>query len=376
MNMIQSRSTPQSFILIVDDIPENLQVLGSILRTEGYRTTPVLDGKQALKVIEKRLPDLILLDIMMPEMNGFEVCTTLKASQHTRDIPIIFLTAKTETDDVVKGFELGAVDYVTKPFRKEELLARVKTHLSLQQAKQELQDLNATKDKFFSIIAHDLRGPFNGFLGLTEWMIDNIGEYTQDRIVELLQKQHHAAKTLFALLENLLAWSRIQRGIMEYIPEKVWFGSLVNDIVALFQATAEQKQITLSNSVPSKLVVYADQNMIETVIRNLISNALKFTDARGTIDVSVRDDGPTIEVSVSDTGVGMDQDGISKLFLIDAKYSRVGTAGERGTGLGLILCKELVEKHGGRIWVESEIGQGTCFRFTLPKSPPVEDSER
>ncbi len=374
--MTQSAPKHPSFILIVDDLPENLQVLGNILRVAGYHVTPAVDGLQAFKIIEKRRPDLILLDVMMPGMGGFEVCARLKASQATREIPIIFLTAKSETADIVKGFELGAVDYVTKPFRKEELLARVDTHLSFQRAKQELRELNTTKDKFFSIIAHDLRGPFNGFLAFTEWMIGNISDYTQDEIVEILEKQHRSAKSLFALLENLLTWSRIQRGVMKYTPEDVWFGCLVNDILTLFQTTAEQKHIALRNEVPHKLIAYGDQNMIETIIRNLISNAIKFTEPGGMIDVSAKDEKQWVEVTVSDTGVGIDQETISALFRIDIKDSRVGTAGEKGTGLGLILCKELIEKHGGKIWIESEIGKGARFVFTLPKfecSPDVLD---
>jgi len=354
-------------ILIVDDVPNNIKVAANILQREKYKLFFATSGSSALAKVKSNKFDLILLDVMMPEMDGFEACKQIRNDPDIQDVPIIFLTAKTDTESIVKGFELGATDYVTKPFDGAELLARVKTHLALQCAKEELQELNATKDKFFSIIAHDLRSPFTSLLGLTEGIIENIDYYSKNDIKKFVETLKTSAETVFALLENLLAWSRLQRGIMERSPKEISLDEIVRHNVFLFQSGAEQKQITPRNLVQENTIVYADYNMIHTVMRNLISNALKFTDTGGTIEISAQTNEHNVEVAVSDTGIGISDEAVSKLFRIDVKYSSVGTAGERGTGLGLSLCKELVEKNGGTIWIESKVGKGTTFRFTLPK---------
>lgn len=355
----------KALILLVDDSPINLQILGTTL--EGtYKTAFARDGLQALDIIQHRQPDLILLDIMMPDMNGFEVCERLQASPDTRDIPIIFLTAKTETENMIKGLRLGAVDYITKPFQKEELLARVSTHLSLRQAKQQLQESNATKDRFFSIMAHDLRTPFSGLLGLTEVIMDNIEHYDAEKLKQMLSLQFDAVKNVFALLENLLTWSRIQRNIIEFAPHALNVFDVVERNIKLLLPVADQKEIILENRLGDELPVYADLNMIDTVFRNLLSNAVKFTNSGGTVTVSAGQQENGLEVRVTDTGIGIDAEGQALLFRIDTQYRRPGTANERGTGLGLILCKEFIERHGGTIRVESEENVGTTFFVTLP----------
>jgi signal transduction histidine kinase len=231
----------------------------------------------------------------------------------------------------------------------------------------ELEQANISKDKFFSIIAHDLRTPFTGLMGLTQIFSESIGDFTQEEIKEGLDSLQKTAKTVYALLENLLTWSRLQRGIMEYFPQEIFLNEVVEYNFSLIAATAEQKQITLRKLVPENTFAYADQDMIHTVLRNLISNAVKFTHFGGSIEVSATQVNEHVEIAVSDTGIGIDGKNIPKLFRIDVKYTREGTAEEQGTGLGLILCKELVEKNGGTIQVESEVGKGTTFKFTLPK---------
>jgi len=405
----QQTVASEASILVVDDTLDNLRLLASLLSERGYIVRPAASGSQALRAVQEELPDLILLDVKMPEMDGYEVCKRLKADERTRDIPVIFISALGEIQNKIKGFEVGGIDYITKPFQAEEVLARVHTHVTLrrlqqhlkekntqlqqeigrreqaeeelrvlndhleetnqrlQRTNQQLQEANASKDKFFSIIAHDLRSPFTSLLGLTEVIIEDIEDFSKDQIKAKLQNLHKTSEKVYVLLNNLLTWSRLQRGVMACEPQKLPLEEIAERNVRLFTSNAEQKQITLSNLVSKGTIAYADYKMVDTIIRNLCSNALKFTDAGGIIEALTRSQRDYIEIVISDTGIGMSQQCIDNLFRIDAKSTRTGTGGEVGTGLGLILCKELVEKNGGTIRVESEIGKGSRFIVSLPR---------
>jgi signal transduction histidine kinase len=247
--------------------------------------------------------------------------------------------------------------------RTAELEAR---KIDLEKKNGQLHELNASKDKFFSIISHDLRSPFTALLGYTEVMLENVETYTQDELKEDVSDLHNTTKKLYALLENLLTWSRIQRGIMKYVPKPIDLYEITQNNVRLFTPKAKQKQIALNTLIRQHLMAYADYRMVDTVIRNLTSNALKFTSAGGSITFSATQNEQSIEVSVADTGVGIAEEALPQLFRIDTHYLKPGTDGEEGTGLGLILCRELVEKNTGKIWVESKLGEGTIIRFTLP----------
>lgn len=368
-------------ILIVDDIPKNLQVLSSILNTEGYQIAFASGGNQALSVVENTLPDLILLDIMMPDMDGFEVCERLKSNPTTASIPVIFLSGKVETEDIVKGFRLGAVDYVTKPFNAIELLSRVKNHLDLKFSKdaiinynkqlteyqQELEQVIASKDKFFSIIAHDLRGPFSGFIGLSELLVDEYKNLAPEDISSIAESMHKAAKKLFEFLENLLEWSRSQMGKIEFRPSKLDLFDAIDRAFSVLSFTADNKQISLINNIEKNVFVDADHNMLNTILRNLISNGIKFTKPGGFVKIYTEiNTSAFVTIKVEDNGIGMTDEAKEKVFRIDSKYSTPGTNSESGTGLGLVLCRELVEKHNGTISVVSEKSVGTIFSFTLP----------
>ena len=700
MSEISNSVMPQQSIMIVDDTPENLRLLVNIFKGTSYSVRPVRDGKTALSSVLSKPPDVILLDILMPKPDGYEVCRRLKADERTRDIPVIFISALSEVFDKVKAFSLGGVDYITKPFQAEEVLARVETHLTnsllrrelaeqnsrlkheisarvqledalnksrrllkrvfasleeavlvvdrhsrtvvlanpaieqifgydqqdvlgqgidflytspndadlfegdilnsleagegfyaesqmrrkdgssficehkasaifdaqehitaivhivrditerklsekaLQQHNQELlllnrigflvssslelhqvleialkeiqrrlnvvsasfwlrdpetqglqcmhaiglgreeltqqrlgpgqgvtgwvvqhgdsanvpdvkvdprhfagvdeltgmtvhsmlsvplrvkgeangalnladsevahfsaQDLqfveliasavaiaienarlytmaqqeiaerkqaqealreaNDSKDKFFSIISHDLRSPFSVLLGYTEVMYSYFDDYSPEKLKDEIYRVYRTADKMYTLLENLLTWSRVQRGAMQFEPEQLELADIVDDCLDLFLSKAEQKGIHLNSSVANGIEVSADHNMLNTILRNLISNALKFTRSNGEISISAQPDGEQVEVEVSDTGRGIDPEDLSKLFRIDVQFSETGTDGEKGTGLGLNLCHDLIQRNGGKIWVESEPGQGTTFRFTLPST--------
>jgi signal transduction histidine kinase len=318
---------------------------------------------------------------MMPKIDGFETCRRLKKNEATRDIPVIFMTALTETIDKVKGFEVGGVDYITKPFQHEEVLARVNAHLTIRNQQKHIQiqnwqlkELNVCKDKFISIISHDLRSPFTGIFILAEQIRRNVENRRYDELQHLANQLQASVENYHALLENLLTWSKIQQGIIKYAPQFFDVQQVFAKNIALFTPNAEQKQITLRSVIQEQLIIYADINMIDTVMRNLISNALKFTKAGGVVEVSVTHNENEVTVVVSDTGIGISSENLPQLFQIESKYQCPGTSGERGTGLGLILCKEFVEKHDGRIWIESPVGKGTMVTFTLPKAHGEENT--
>ena len=232
---------------------------------------------------------------------------------------------------------------------------------------EELQKINAEKDKFFSIIAHDLRSPFNGFLGLTEIMAEGLPNMTLDEIQQIAMAMRNSAANLFHLLGNLLEWSRMQRGLTTFLPASVSLISKINENMVLTLEEANKKEITINYNVPDELEVFADSEMLGGIIRNLMTNAVKFTPRGGSIFVSakaVSDD--SVQISIQDKGIGMNRNMIDNLFHLDVNTNRKGTEGESSTGLGLIICKDFIEKNSGKLWIESEEGKGSRFSFTLP----------
>jgi len=246
----------------------------------------------------------------------------------------------------------------------EELMAQKE---ELERVNIELHELNATKDKFFSIIAHDIKNPFGTILGFTELLKMNFSKWTEEKKLQIVEILDTTAQNVYELLENLLQWSRSQRGVIEFIPEEIKLEDQISYVFKLLKNTAEEKEINLISSAPdSNINVFADPRMLHTVLRNLIGNAIKFTKIGGSVQVKVEIQNKNALIKVIDNGIGIPKDIISKLFRIDSHHTTEGTSNERGTGLGLILSKEFVEKHGGRIWVESEEGKGSTFNFTLP----------
>lgn len=361
-------------ILVVDDVPANLKILGVILENSGYKVRPVTSGYAALMVAEKVKPDLILLDIMMAGMNGFEVCRQLKENPKLKDVPVIFISALNDTNDIVKALNSGGVDYITKPFQAEEVKARVATHLQLYRQKIELQEqssklqqLNIEKDKFFSIIAHDLRGPIGGLMSLSELMADETEEFTPEEKKEMMLALNRSSVSVFSLLENLLEWARMQQGLISFHPEPIKLLPIIYESIIIVQEITKSKGIEIINESSATLEVHADKNMLQAILRNLVSNAIKFTPRGGKITVSASVTGnDAVEISVKDSGIGMSPAIRDNLFRLDVETNRKGTEDEPSSGLGLILVKEFVEKHGGKIRIESTEGQGSNFKFTIP----------
>ncbi len=374
MNNINFDNLKNSKLLIVDDIIDNIRIIGSLLKSKGISITPATSGEQALGLAVAKKPDLILLDVQMPEMDGFEVCKKLKDNPLTKDIPVIFLTARTETEDIMKGFNLGAIDYITKPINSDEVIARIKTHLELKKSKdiineqnKDLSELNATKDKFFSIIAHDLKNPISNFRDLTKVLVDNFSNLSDPEKLDYLTMMNKSSEKLFLLLDNLLEWSRSQRGLIQFVPVQIDVNYIIDNMISLMKPSAEKKNISLVKNITEEISLIADVNMLNTILRNILSNSIKFTELNGQITIGVKNFNNYIEFYIEDTGIGISPDNITKLFNIDSNISTLGTSNEKGTGIGLILCKEFIEKHKGKIWVESEIGSGTKFTFVIPK---------
>ena len=353
-------------ILIVDDVPKNIQLVAKFLIDEGYNLFFAQSGEAALKQINNRNFDLVLLDIMMPEMDGFEVCSEIRKNKTNQDIPIIFLTAKSDDEAIAKGFYLGGVDYITKPFNPVELLARVKTHIYLRQREKELQNLNATKDTLISIISHDLRTPFFNIIGLGELLLNNYETYNDAMKKELIANIVDSSRASHNLLDNLLSWTHIQTGKIMYNPENVNLNSVVLEILDFVDGQAKNKNVECRYEAQSDIQVFADVNMLKTIIRNLVTNAIKYTLRGGNVKIRVLKENDHAIIQVIDTGIGISPEQLEELFATKKMKSTPGTENEPGTGFGLILTKEFVEMNKGKIYVNSIEGKGTTFQFDLP----------
>jgi signal transduction histidine kinase len=249
-----------------------------------------------------------------------------------------------------------------------DITERKKTELEIKLKNEELQKLIATKDKFFSIIAHDLKSPFNAIVGFSELLVEKVKDNDYDGIAKFAGIILESSERAMALLLNLMDWSLSQTGRMEFIPEYFEYIEFINNLTLPYQDIAGQKSITITKELPHTMPVFADKAMISTVLRNLMSNAIKFTRPGGEIMISVEEKPGELITAIKDNGVGISPTTVARLFRIDENVTTIGTNKEKGTGLGLILCKEFVENHGGKIWVDSQEGKGSKFTFTIPTS--------
>ncbi|HAQ65769.1 MAG TPA: hypothetical protein DCR43_07965 [Bacteroidales bacterium] len=374
--MSTSSITPR--ILLVDDNPKNLQILISYLKNFQFHLDISTSGEDAFSSIATSKPDLILLDIMMPDMDGYEVCRRLKADPLTADIPIIFITALAEPENKIKGFQLGGVDYITKPFHKQEVMARIETQLTMIRQRQELLDLNIklqssnkmleeaneAKDKLLTIIGHDLRGPIGNINNLLHLILEN--QLDGNDRNELLQETILSVQGTYFLLENLLFWAKSQRNEIEFYPEEVNLNELIVETIHSLQSTAVDKNIVVSSHLDDTDTVTGDSNMLAVVIRNLISNAIKFTSSGGTVVIETHlNQNHKLWVSVTDTGVGLSADQIEKLLTPGIHNSSRGTQNEKGTGVGLSLCSDFLRHHGSSLKIDSSPNKGSTFSFSL-----------
>jgi two-component system sensor histidine kinase/response regulator len=364
----------ESVILVVDDSMQNLKLLGNMLKEWNYQIALAKNGHEALDIAPKINPSLILLDIMMPEIDGYNVCDELKKNTETKDIPVIFLTAKTSNEDIVKGFKAGGVDYITKPFNQDELMMRIQTHLELKAARdkiqkqaEELKETNATKDKMFSVISHDLRAPLGGMKSMMDIIFEDRANNREisDKSLKSLKT---AADQTYNLLENLLYWSRTQREKLDFNPEMINLYDLVVENIELMNTLANNKNITVENELPADLTAFADNNMIKTIIRNLINNAIKFTKENGRVKISSETDKDMVHLHIKDTGIGIEKENLKKIQDQKQYFTTYGTKREKGSGLGLNLCFDFAKRNKGDLKINSAYGEGSLFTLSLPIS--------
>ena len=361
-------------ILIVDDVMSNVLLLKVLLTNEKFAIATASNGRQALEQVEKENPDLVLLDVMMPDMSGFEVAQHLKSNPNTADIPIIFLTALNSTADIVKGFQVGANDFISKPFNKEELIIRVTHQISLVAAKrlilsktEELQRTIAGRDKLYSVIAHDLRSPMGSIKKVLNMLILNLpSEKIGAEMYELLTMANQTTEDVFSLLDNLLKWTKSQIGKLNVVYQDVDLVEVTDGVIEIFSMVASLKKIRIREMKPEKMMVNADIDMLKTVVRNLLSNAIKFSKENSEVLVKMEEVDGMAVVSVQDYGCGISEEGQKKLLHTDTHFSTFGTNNEEGSGLGLLLCKDFVVKNGGKLWFTSKEGEGSIFSFSIP----------
>jgi len=391
-------------ILLVEDNPGDIYLIYELLKTSGLQFTVdrASSLEEAISKAGTQFFDVVLLDLGLPD--SFGLATLRKFDAIKVNAPVIVLTGLDDEEIAISTVKEGAQDYLIKSSltgdniirairygieRKKLFIELTAAKEALQQLNQELdrkvrlrtqeleiyaaelRELNATKDKFFGIIAHDLKNPLSSLIGASELLINYVNQLDIDNILNISMLLHGSAQQGYALLENLLEWSMTQTGKIEFLTQKMIINDVIRDTLSIFKTQATNKNVDLQFKINGILEAEFDKNLISSVLRNLLSNAIKFTPKNGKVFIYAHKVNDNIEISIKDTGIGIPDNIGNNIFRIDVKYTREGTEQEKGTGLGLLLCREFVERHGGKIWVESKLGEGSEFKFTIPVKTPV-----
>lgn len=360
-------------ILIVDDVISNVLLLKILLTNEKYQVCTANCGNMCIEQARAEKPDLILLDVMMPDISGFDAATILKKDPETAEIPIIFLTALSNPSDLVRGFQMGASDFLTKPFNKEELVVRVFHQIKLvaatriiERQNRELRATISNRDKMYSVIAHDLRSPMASIRMVLNLVVSTMTpEAVGPELFELLDKANKESEECHDLLDNLLKWTKSQTGRLNVVLQDLDLNDIVPGVVEIFEMIALTKKIKLVYAgTDGPLLVRADNDMLKTVVRNFMSNAIKFSPEGSNVEITMNEEGDYARISVHDHGVGIAPERIQNIFR--KGETTYGTEGEEGSGLGLQLCADFARKNGGDVEVESVLGEGSTFSVLVP----------
>lgn len=363
-------------ILLIEDDSANIEMLNYLLTSSGFEMVSAVGGEAGItKAVEAR-PDIILLDIMMPGIDGFETCRRLKAIDDVRDIPVIFLTARSDIVDKVKGFEVGAVDYITKPFQYEEVIARCRSHIIMDRQRREIErlrdedrlyyeKLSEIKDDVLNTATHDLKNPLNVIM-TSLYLLRRHGCVDDAKGEQLVNACEISAKQMRNLIADLLDLARIETGqgvSLQDISLNSFCQSMLDGIAPL----AQEKQIALRFSpLQPDYVLSFDVSRMGRVLDNLLSNAVKYTPSGGNVELSVQMQNGVVLIQIIDDGLGIPEDDLPHVFDKFYRIHREEYLAQEGTGLGLSIVKSIVERHGGEIWVESELDKGTTFSIALP----------
>jgi len=352
-------------ILIVDDEPANIFLLELMLE-DKYELIKADNGKDAVELVEKELPDLLLLDIMMPKMDGLEVCKILSENNKTRDIPIILVSAKIQDEDVEKGLDLGAGDYIKKPISEIDVKARVRTALRIKHREDELKRLNKLKNDFLHIVSHDLLSPFTNILNSSSLLMNrdfsNPLNEIQRELIDIINK---ASQKQLKYVKDILTLALQESDTFNLNIEECPIKELIDEIIKLHKFTADGKDISLINNVPEDSVVSFDVNKVSQVITNLMSNSIKFTPRGGRIEVFTKEEDSKFILSIKDSGIGMTELKIKELLGDGKVYSTSGTEEEMGTGLGIRICRKILDAHKGALLISSKEGEGSNFSIVF-----------
>ena len=367
----------ESNILVVDDTPVNLRVLTEMLKRYGFTVYSASGGPPALDIVKTTPLDLILLDIKMPEMDGYTVCEKIKADPLNDDLPVIFISALTDIDDLVKAFDAGGVDYITKPFKFREVLVRVETHLTLRRQRHKIEELREKdrqyfdsltdlREQFIRAATHDLKNPLASVVGYTSLLeahapVDN-DETVQNAIKGIRYGSHKMRQLVTDMLDLLQMESGIQLFLMT-----VSINKFLQDNLQDFQVVAQEKQIDLSLDLLSEdIQIEIDERWMGRVVGNLVSNAIKYTPNQGRVEVAVRKRGETLEIQIRDTGLGIPKKDLDNIFTAFFRVREKLHMQVEGTGLGLSIVRAIIEQHSGQIHVDSILGKGSVFTVSLP----------
>jgi two-component system sensor histidine kinase/response regulator len=354
-------------ILVVDDQPANIQVVGSVLGKLGHEIVPASDGLTALKRIAVRQPDLILLDLLMPGMDGCEVCRHVRENPDWNDIPVIFLSAADDKDLIVRALDSGGVDYITKPFNQAELVSRVRTHLALKNARDRLKQLAEDKDELMGILTHDLKSHLAGIEMSALVLRDRVVKLQDGRSTQLAENILHSGTQLLSFVKEFLANAAADHGL-EIKPTTLNLSEVATIAIRQYQEPARRKQLEIVVEAPEQAFVLADSSALNQVVDNLLSNAIKFSPSGKRIFFKVQSRNSHVEFKIQDQGPGFMPEDKPRLFRRYARLSARPTAGEPSTGLGLSIVNKLVHAMNGELSYHTIPGEGTTFTVQLPHS--------